>query len=143
MESRIDFVVADMPDANRLTIHLIAAVAEYERHVISERTKAALGRAKAAGKRLGNPQIRSLQSCASSAASSKADAFAISMQAKFDVYDPAGDLSATKLADVLNAEDVRSARGGRWTATTVIALRRKNQGNAIAPGTDDSRYLKP
>ena len=55
MESGVEFVAADMPFANKLTIHILAAVAEHEREAISERTKAALAAAKARGTRLGNP----------------------------------------------------------------------------------------
>jgi DNA invertase Pin-like site-specific DNA recombinase len=50
LESGVDFVAADMPMANRFTIHILAAVAEYEAHLISERTKAAFAAAKARGK---------------------------------------------------------------------------------------------
>src|SRR6516162_418624 len=55
MESGVEFIAADMPFANKLTIHILAAVAEHEREAISERTKAALAAAKARGTRLGNP----------------------------------------------------------------------------------------
>jgi DNA invertase Pin-like site-specific DNA recombinase len=56
MESGVDFVAVDMPTANRLTIHILAAVAEHEREMISARTKAALAQAKAREKWLGNPR---------------------------------------------------------------------------------------
>jgi DNA invertase Pin-like site-specific DNA recombinase len=56
LECGVDFVAADMPLANRFTIHLIAAVAEYEAKLISERTKAAFAVAKARGKKRGGPR---------------------------------------------------------------------------------------
>jgi len=53
MDSRVDFIACDMPEANRLTLHILAAVAEHEREMISVRTKAALAAARARGTRLG------------------------------------------------------------------------------------------
>ena len=53
MEAGVEFVVVDFPAANRLTIHILAAVAEHEARAISERTRAALAAAKARGARLG------------------------------------------------------------------------------------------
>ena len=56
MESGVAFVAVDMPHANKLTMHVLAAVAEHKREMISQRTKAALAAAKARGTRLGNPR---------------------------------------------------------------------------------------
>src|ERR1700750_2536505 len=53
MESGVEFTAVDFPQANRLTIHILAAVAEHEAAMISARTKAALGAAKARGVVLG------------------------------------------------------------------------------------------
>jgi DNA invertase Pin-like site-specific DNA recombinase len=49
MESRVEFVAADFPQANRLTIHIFAAIAEYEATLISERVKASIVASKARG----------------------------------------------------------------------------------------------
>ena len=56
MDAGVDFVAVDMPDANRLTVHIIAALAEHEARLISVRTKDALGAAKRRGVRLGTPE---------------------------------------------------------------------------------------
>src|SRR5436190_12126171 len=57
MESGVEFVAVDNPHANKLTVHILAAVAQHEREIISARTSAALKAAKARGKRLGNPKL--------------------------------------------------------------------------------------
>ncbi len=53
LESGVELLCCDMPQANRLTLHILAAVAEHERQMISERTKAALAAAKEASGSLG------------------------------------------------------------------------------------------
>jgi DNA invertase Pin-like site-specific DNA recombinase len=56
MESRVEFVACDMPEANKLTLHIMAAMAQHEREATSQRTKEALAAAKARGQQLGNPR---------------------------------------------------------------------------------------
>jgi DNA invertase Pin-like site-specific DNA recombinase len=58
MDSGVEFLAVDNPHANKLTVHILAAVAQHEREMISERTRCALQAAKARGKKLGNPKVR-------------------------------------------------------------------------------------
>lgn len=125
LDSGVDFVAADMPDANRLTVHVIAAIAEYERQVISDRTKQALQRAKAAGRKIGNPRIAQQQSAAVSAAVDRANAAALKVLPFIQFHDRDNTLSATALANILNAEGIRGTRGGTWTAASVRNLRNR------------------
>src|SRR5271163_2826117 len=67
MESGVDFVACDFPEANRLTVHILAAVAEHAAAMISARSKAALAAAKARGVARGG-QRGSLERMASMAA---------------------------------------------------------------------------
>lgn len=62
--AHIDFLCCDMPTANRLTIHIISAIAENEALLISQRTKQALAEKKKQGVKLGNPQNNGLTSLA-------------------------------------------------------------------------------
>jgi hypothetical protein len=64
MESGVDFIACDMPHATRLTIHILAAVAEHEREMISKRTKGALAEAKRHGTKLGHPRIEEARALA-------------------------------------------------------------------------------
>jgi DNA invertase Pin-like site-specific DNA recombinase len=84
MKSSVDFVATDMLLANRFTIHILAAVAEYEARLISERTKAALAAAKARGRKFGNPDPRTHRF---SAAARKAAVLAVREQAKARALD--------------------------------------------------------
>jgi DNA invertase Pin-like site-specific DNA recombinase len=56
MDAKIKFLCCDMPDANELTIHIFAALAQWERVRIAERTRTALQALKARGKKLGKPE---------------------------------------------------------------------------------------
>jgi DNA invertase Pin-like site-specific DNA recombinase len=114
MESGVEFVAADMPFANKLTIHILAAVAEHEREAISERTKQALAAAKARGTRLGNPNpayaLRRMRA---------ARAYTNNILPIIRSVQAAGHTSCNAIAGQLNARNVASARGGRWTHVQV------------------------
>src|SRR5437870_2412558 len=73
MDSGVEFIAVDNPHANKLTIHILAAVAQHEREMISARTSAALKAAKARGKRLGNPRLGDARKHAARARTAQSD----------------------------------------------------------------------
>ena len=115
MESGVEFVAADMPFANKLTIHILAAVAEHEREAISERTKAALAAAKARGTRLGNPNPAYALKRMRAARRVQVERFAANVLPVIREIQAAGYDSCNAIAGQLNARKIATARGGRWT----------------------------
>jgi DNA invertase Pin-like site-specific DNA recombinase len=130
MESGVEFVAADFPAANRLTVHILAAVAEHEARMISERTKAALAAAQARGIVLGGFRGRAgtAKDCAiaTAALQEQADARARALRPILERIDPGGVLPLRTVAAALEAEEVPTPSGrGRWTAAAVARLRRR------------------
>ena len=125
METGIKFVAADMPFANKLTIHILAAVAEHEREAISARTKAALAAAKARGVKLGGPKLRLAQLNGAIANKAEADRFASNTLPLIREAQKIGASSLRAIAKVLNDRGVRTARGGKWAAPQVRDILRR------------------
>ncbi|MDO8874517.1 MAG: recombinase family protein [Pseudolabrys sp.] len=119
MESGVEFVAVDNPHANKLTVHILAAVAQHEREMISERTKAALQAAKARGKVLGNPRLREAAVTGVAALKAKADRFAANVLPVIREIQASGIKSANAIAGRLNERGVKTARGGKWTHVQV------------------------
>ncbi len=118
MESGVDFVAVDMPEANRLTLHILAAVAEHEREMISQRTKAALAQAKARGTRLGNP--RPAASLVRGRASKEAHLTTYRDQVRPLILDLHGQgLGQRAIARELNRRGLPTVRGKQWAAAQV------------------------
>ena len=115
MKSGVEFVAADMPFANKLTIHILAAVAEHEREAISERTKAALAAAKARGTRLGNPNPAYALKRMRAARKVQIERFAANVLPVIRGIQAAGYDSCNAIARQLNVRKIATARGGRWT----------------------------
>jgi DNA invertase Pin-like site-specific DNA recombinase len=122
MESGVEFVAVDNPHANKLTVHILAAVAEHEREMISERTKAALRAAKARGTRLGNPQLAKAAKRGTAAVKANAKQFAANVLPIIEEIERAGFTSHNAIAAKLNERNVRTARGGTWTHVQVGAI---------------------
>lgn len=124
----VDFLACDMPSANRMTVGIMAVVAEEERRMISTRTKAALAAAKARGRVLGGfrgrPGTPEDAARARAALKRNADARAEALAPIVARLDPDRTASLNALARALTAEHVPTPRGhGAWTPTAVARLR--------------------
>lgn len=141
MESGVRFTACDMPEANELTLHIMAAVAQAERKAISRRTTEALAASKARGKLLGGYRdytlvrdpddatkvtkvTRVLDGLALSASGVEArrawaQAFNVAALETITELRAGGVEGLSELARGLNMQGVRTSRGGSWTATQV------------------------
>ena len=124
LESAVEVCAADNPNANRMMMQMFAVFAEEEGRAISERTKAALAAAKARGTLLGmaNPKVRASMDRAVSASvatrTGKADTFAANIRPLIERL-RSGGASLRQIAAELNARGIKTARSGKWQATTV------------------------
>jgi DNA invertase Pin-like site-specific DNA recombinase len=128
MEAGVEFTAVDFPQANRLTVHILAAVAEHEAAMISARTKAALGAAKARGVVLGGRRggvermarigrkgnAASARARSEAAAKRNGDLLPVIQEIR-----AAGAPTPQRIADGLNGRGITAARGGDWSAVQV------------------------
>lgn len=128
----IPFKLADMPEIDNLTIHILAAMAEHEARMVSTRTKAALQVAKARGVILGNPRLH-LQRNHDVV---PANAVRVTAQRQWrekvfkiiDHLETAEGLSTCKaIAQTLNQRGLTSYRGGEFSIASVSRLRRQRR----------------
>lgn len=117
MESKVKFVACDMPEANELTIHIMAAFAEHEAKRISQRTKDALAVAKSRGVVLGRAGAANLRPNVE-ARQKAADEFADKLHPLFDGMKARG-LSQRGMVEELNSVGVPAPKGGNWQLSQV------------------------
>jgi DNA invertase Pin-like site-specific DNA recombinase len=141
-KSGVDFICADMPDANKMSIGILALVAQHEREQISARTKAALAAAKARGTKAdgsllrlgGNPaslknrDIGSKRGNAVKAA--KAAARVVDLRPQIEDIRTSGCTSLRQIAGALNERGIVAPRGGDWSAPQVRTLLQRLDGIA-------------
>jgi len=128
MESKVRFVAADLPEANELTVHIMAAMAEYEAKAISARTKAALAAAKRKGTRLGGLRwnlasvSRQGRALALKVRQEKAGKRAADLLPVVEAIRSEGAASLRQIASVLNERGITTSRGGQWSAVQIQRL---------------------
>ena len=128
-DSGAKFVAADMPEANDLTVHIMAAVAQAEREAISKRTKEALRAAKAAGRKLGNPNGAAAlrragkgNRAAIARVKAEADSYARDLAPVIAHIRASGVTSLGGISTELNARHIQTRRGGKWHPSSVKNL---------------------
>lgn len=128
MESGVEFVAVDFPQANRLTIHILAAVAEHEAMMISARTKSALAVAKARGTKIGRRPgeggVLTVEHRAKATAVVKgqADERASLLSGTIGEIRAEGATTLRDIAAALDARGITTARGGKWSAVQVARV---------------------
>lgn len=123
-DSGTRFLAADMPEANELTIHIMAAVAQAERKAISKRTKEALAAAKARGAKLGGRRGNLADLMRGPAASAAirgraAQHRASKVKVQIETLRGQGVHSLRGIAAALNELGIMAPRGGGWSAAQV------------------------
>ena len=125
-DAGVKFICADMPDANDMTIGILAIFAQHEREAISTRTTAALAAAKARGVRLGNPRLTAGTAATAAVArqglSAKADAFAADFKDAIESAQAEGKATLKQIADHLTSLSCPTPRGSAWTPMAVSRL---------------------
>ena len=117
MKHRVPFIVTELgADTDPFLLHLYAALAEKERKLISDRTKAAMKAAKNRGVVLGGLRDKGIE--LQREAQERAEALRT-------VFDELATLSARKAAEELNTRGVAAPAGGKWHATQVIRVRQR------------------
>lgn len=123
MAHRVPFIVAELgADVDPFLLHLYSALAEKERALISQRTRAALAAKKAQGVKLGNPRAAEAAPKAHATHRAEADRFASNVLPVVREIHATGRTSLRDIAATLNARGVRTARDGLWGASSVRNL---------------------
>jgi DNA invertase Pin-like site-specific DNA recombinase len=124
MAQRVPFIVAELGrDADPFMLHLYAALAEKERRLISERTKAALAVRKASGGKLGNPSnIREAGKLGRASLIAAADAHAEALLPLLRTLRSEGAITIGAITRSFNERKIPTSRGSRWHVSAVANL---------------------
>ena len=132
LESDVEIVFCDFPQANKMVLHIISAISQYEAELTAARTKAALQAKKARGFRLGNPEHlldkheeaiqNSIKTCKAKADSNPNNKRAIALL-RILVKE---EHTYQEMAEILNREGFVSSHGCSFTKSTVYKLIKRN-----------------
>ncbi|MCZ7936660.1 recombinase family protein [Agrobacterium salinitolerans] len=115
LKRNVPIKACDMPHADNFQFHIMAAVAEKEREMISQRTKDAIAAKRARGHEWGTNAVRVEQ----------AKVFAQSIQADIQTLMDSGITTPAAIANALNERAVRTSRGTQWGSGQVVRLLRR------------------
>ncbi|MDA7645212.1 recombinase family protein [bacterium] len=119
-ESGVEFHICDQPDADKLTITILAAVAEREAENTSKRTKAALAVRKAQGVKLGSPKIKAAQKLGAKANVKAKEWRLATVQPIIRDIITKGKVETLKgISEALNARGITTPRNAQWSITQV------------------------
>lgn len=128
LESDVDIVFCDFPQANKMVLHIISAISQYEAELIAARTRASLQAKKSRGFRLGNPEHllgkheqaiqNSIKTCKTKADNNPNNKRAVAMLRTLVKEKH----SYKEMAEILNSEGFVSSKGCVFTKSTVYKL---------------------
>jgi DNA invertase Pin-like site-specific DNA recombinase len=142
-DSGARFIAADVPDANDLTVGVLALVAQQEREATSKRTKDALAAAKRRGVKLGNPnggkalrRARKGNRAAVAEVRRLANSHAENLRPVLDELTREGITSLGDIAQALTERGMLTPRGGQWYKTSVRNLMGRLRAEVSVPSRE-------
>lgn len=131
LENDVEIVFCDFPQANKMVLHILSAISQYEAELIAARTKSALQAKKARGSRLGNPEHlmdkheqaiqNSIRTCREKADNNPNNRRAVAMLRTLVKEEH----TLQEIADILNREGFVTSRGCKFSKSTVYKLIRR------------------
>ena len=128
LENDVEIVFCDFPQANKMVLHILSAISQYEAELTASRTKSALQAKKARGYRLGNPEHllnkhqqaiqNSIMTCKTKAENNPNNKRAVAMLRTLVKE----NRSLKEMADILNGEGFVTSKGASFSKTTVYKL---------------------
>ena len=132
LESDVDIVFCDFPQANKMVLHILAAISQYEAELVATRTKQALAAKKARGAVLGNPDhlLENLDSAIAKSVETnkrKAEENPNNKRAAamLKVLAKEGK-TLQEMADYLNEQGFTTSKGYKFTRSAVLVLLKRN-----------------